>query len=251
MKPLFIFLGVLLTTGYISCSEKAKVVAAKSVEDIEDNGDDSIANTVAVSDIAKENTEDIAEEFVENTKVLDVAAEDDKEATDLSVKHTEKAAKSPTQRTGEVVRDAEEKTKDVDTAIKHTEKAAKSPTQHTGDVVRDTEEKTKDVDVAVGNAQQSIEGIWDTGTENTKIKISQNNGEWVGKIISSDNEKVTIGKVILKDLNKQNEIWKGKLFVVKRQKWTDVEIIPKGAKLNLIVSAGFSSKKVQWSKVNN
>ena len=219
MKYLFISLGVLLTTTYVACSEKAQDAAAKSVENMEANVDDTIANTAAVADVAKENMEAIAEEFVANTKALDVAAEDGKEAIDLSAKHTE-----------EVV---------------------EKPTQHTGNVVRDAEQSIKDAAVAAGNAQQPIEGIWDSGTENTKVEISQNNGEWVGKIISSDNEKATIGKVILKDLKKQNVIWKGELFVVKRQKWADVEILPNGTKLDLIVSAGPSSRKVQWSKVNN
>lgn len=251
MKYLFILLGVLLTTTYVACSKKAQDAAAKSVENMEANVDDTIANTAAVADVAKENMEAIAEEFVANTKALDVAAEDGKEAIDLSAKHTEEVVKRPTPHAGDVVRHAEEKTKDVDVAIKHTEEVVEKPTQHTGNVVRDAEEKTRDVDVTVGNTQESIEGIWDSGTENTKIEISQNNGEWVGKIISSDNEKATIGKVILKDLKKQNEIWKGELFVVKRQKWTDVEIVPNGTKLDLIVSAGPSSRKVQWSKANN
>ena len=101
------------------------------------------------------------------------------------------------------------------------------------------------------SAQEAIQGLWQTGRENTKIEISQNNSEWVGKIKSSDNEKATIGKVILKDLKKQNENWIGKLFVIKRQKWFDMEITSKGTKLDLIVSAGFSEKKVQWSKVEN
>ncbi len=101
------------------------------------------------------------------------------------------------------------------------------------------------------SAQEAIQGLWQTGKENTKIEISQNNGEWVGKIKSSDNEKATIGKLILKDLKKQNEKWVGKLFVVKRQEWYDVEITPNGTKLDLIVSAGFLEKKIQWYKVKN
>ena len=101
------------------------------------------------------------------------------------------------------------------------------------------------------SAQEAIQGLWQTGRENTKIEISQNNGEWVGKIKSSDNEKVTIGKVILKDLIKQNDKWKGKLFVVKRQKWYDVVITPNETKLDLTVTAGFFEKEVQWSKVKN
>lgn len=98
---------------------------------------------------------------------------------------------------------------------------------------------------------QSISGFWNTGKENTIVEISKENGEFLGKIKSSDNEKVTIGKVILKDLIKQNDKWKGKLFVVKRQKWYDVVITPNETKLDLTVTAGFFEKEVQWSKVKN
>jgi uncharacterized protein (DUF2147 family) len=101
------------------------------------------------------------------------------------------------------------------------------------------------------SAQEAIQGLWNTGRENTKIEILQNNGAWTGKIASSDNEKVIIGKVILKDMIKQNGKWKGKLFDVQRQKWFDVEITINGPKLDLLVSAGFVKKNVQWSKVNN
>jgi uncharacterized protein (DUF2147 family) len=100
------------------------------------------------------------------------------------------------------------------------------------------------------SAQEAIQGLWHTGIENTKTEILQNNGEWVGKIKSSDNEQATIGKVILKDLKKQNEKWIGKLFVAKRQKWYDVEITPNKTKLDLIISTGILKKMVQWSKVN-
>lgn len=249
MKTLILFLGLLLMSVSMSCGGKAKDATGKSVEKIKDNSDDSIANNKEEADFLKENIEDINEEFVEDTKVLDLAPKDGKESIDLSAKNSEEVVKSPIQKTENVVRDAEEKTKNVDIAIKKTEKILEKPSQVAVDVLPDVTEKPKDV--AFDNANQPIEGIWDIGTENTKIEILQNNNGWVGKIKSSDNEKAPIGKVILKDLKKQNEKWKGKLFIVKKQKWTDVEMIPYGSKLDLLVSTGFSSKKVQWSKANN
>ena len=35
-------------------------------------------------------------------------------------------------------------------------------------------------------AQQSIAGIWDMGEDNTKIEITEDNGVFSGKILSSD-----------------------------------------------------------------
>lgn len=241
MKHLFLLLGVLSITVCVSCSEKAQDAAAKSVENMEANGDDSIANTVAVADVAKENMED-------NAKAIDVAAKDGKKAIDLPAKHTEEVAKSPTQHTGDVVRDAEQKTKDVDVAIKHTEKVVEKPTPHTGDVVRDTQQSTKDAAVASGNAQQPIEGIWNSGTENTKVEISQKNGEWVGKIISSDNEKATTGTVILKNLKKQHEIWKGELYSPRKKEWFDAVLKVEGSQLLVTVKSGLANKTVKWTK---
>ncbi len=96
---------------------------------------------------------------------------------------------------------------------------------------------------------QTIAGVWSTGKENTTIQVLQEGGEWVGKIKSSDNDQATIGKVILKDLEKQGNIWTGKLYVIKKQKWVDVKISPFESKLELLVSAGSSKKKVEWKKV--
>lgn len=96
---------------------------------------------------------------------------------------------------------------------------------------------------------QSIEGVWSTGNENTTIEILLEDGEWVGKIKSSDNEKAPIGKVILKDLEKEGDSWKGKLFVIKKQRWVNVKVSPFETKLKLLVSAGFSKKKVEWERI--
>ena len=100
------------------------------------------------------------------------------------------------------------------------------------------------------NAQSKIEGVWNSGRDNTDIEILEENGEWVGKIKSSDNEKAILGKVILKDLEKQGDKWVGQLFVIRQKKWVDVTITPKENNLDLIVSAGFRKKEVQWLKSN-
>lgn len=95
---------------------------------------------------------------------------------------------------------------------------------------------------------QSIMGLWDTGKENTIIEINNVQGEYLGVIKSSSNNKVTIGKVIIKDLKKQNDKWAGKLFVFKKQRWYDVQITPRGTKLELKVYSGFLEKKFYWLK---
>ena len=95
------------------------------------------------------------------------------------------------------------------------------------------------------NAQQGIEGLWDTGQENTKIQIIST----VGKIYSSDNEKATVGKLIVKELKKINNTYKGKLYLIKRNRWVDAEFVRNGNFLNVTISAGLQSKSLKWKLV--
>ena len=98
------------------------------------------------------------------------------------------------------------------------------------------------------SAQQSIAGTWNTGKENTKIEITEVDGLYQGKIISSDNEQAKIGKLLLKDIKSVRKGYKGKLFAAKKGEWMDAELKEKDNKLSITVSAGFMSKTVEWFK---
>lgn len=100
------------------------------------------------------------------------------------------------------------------------------------------------------HAQQSIEGIWDTGKENTKIELKKVEGEYIGTIVSSDNKKAKEGTKLIKDVQSENGEWKGKLFVAKKKKWKDATFVSKGDELEITVSSGWMSKTVEWAKVN-
>ncbi|PIQ48962.1 MAG: hypothetical protein COW03_07335 [Cytophagales bacterium CG12_big_fil_rev_8_21_14_0_65_40_12] len=95
------------------------------------------------------------------------------------------------------------------------------------------------------NAQQSINGIWNTGQDNTTIEINSS----TGKIHSSNNEKATIGKLIVKDLNKIDNAYKGKLYIIKKKRWVDVEFVPNGNSLTVTISKGWQSKTLMWNLV--
>ena len=99
-------------------------------------------------------------------------------------------------------------------------------------------------------AQSSITGIWNTEDDNTDIEIYQDNDVLMGKVHSSDNEKVKLGSLILKDIKESDEVYKGKIYATKRKEWYDVEITPKGDKLDLKIDAGLVSKSLTWNKVN-
>ncbi|MEM7104455.1 MAG: hypothetical protein AAF502_15065 [Bacteroidota bacterium] len=98
------------------------------------------------------------------------------------------------------------------------------------------------------NAQQSLNGIWNTGKENTKIEISEVDGVLEGKIFSSDNPNVKIGKVLLKDIKSVKGEWQGKLFAAKKEKWMDTVIKENGNQLLITVKAGIMRKTLEWTK---
>lgn len=95
------------------------------------------------------------------------------------------------------------------------------------------------------NAQQSIEGLWDIGQDNTKIEIIGT----IGKIHSSDNEKATVGKLIVKELKRIDNTYKGKLYLIKKNRWIDAVFVPNGNFLNVTISAGRQSKTLKWNLV--
>ncbi|MEM6806899.1 MAG: hypothetical protein AAF696_36195 [Bacteroidota bacterium] len=98
------------------------------------------------------------------------------------------------------------------------------------------------------HAQQSIAGIWNTGKENTKIEITEVNGLYQGKIISSDNSAAKIGTILLKDIKPLRKGYKGKLFAAKKGEWMDAVLKEKDNQLSITVSVGFMSKTIEWAK---
>ena len=99
-------------------------------------------------------------------------------------------------------------------------------------------------------AKSDITGTWNTGDQNTIIEIEQQDGVYIGKIISSDNPKVKQGKVILKDVKPKKDSWTGKIYAPRRDEWYDAKISTSGNKLKLEMSVGFFSKTIEWTKHN-
>jgi uncharacterized protein (DUF2147 family) len=95
-------------------------------------------------------------------------------------------------------------------------------------------------------AQADIAGEWVVGKQNTVVKIEQNDGIYSGTIISSDNSKAEIGKLMVKDLREKNGKWKGKTYSPKRKEWYDAAFIPKNNSLDIKIKVGFFSKTIEW-----
>lgn len=97
--------------------------------------------------------------------------------------------------------------------------------------------------------QTDIAQEWVLGKKNTIVKIEkQNDNNYEGKIIASDNPKVILGKLMVKELKNKNGKWKGKLFSPKKKEWYDAEFTPKENVLEVKVKAGFFSKTIEWTK---
>lgn len=98
-------------------------------------------------------------------------------------------------------------------------------------------------------AQESILGHWNTGQENTVIEIQETEGKMEGRIISSDNPKAPVGKLILKDLYSDKNLLKGKLYSPKRDRWFDASFSPSLKEMEVIISAGWVKQQVNWTKL--
>jgi uncharacterized protein (DUF2147 family) len=64
-------------------------------------------------------------------------------------------------------------------------------------------------------AQAPISGTWDTGKDSTFVRIHEQDGSFIGEIVSSANPKAQIGRRLLKDLKNEAGVWRGKLFAPK------------------------------------
>jgi uncharacterized protein (DUF2147 family) len=97
-------------------------------------------------------------------------------------------------------------------------------------------------------AQSGLEGVWNTGEDNSKVEIFEQDGEYFGKLISSDNPKAKMGTEILRNFSQVNGIWQGTIYAVKRDKLYKASITPAGDTLKIAVSAGMVTQKLSWTK---
>ncbi len=101
---------------------------------------------------------------------------------------------------------------------------------------------------AYAQSNAGLAGEYILGEQNTIVKIEQHDDVYSGKIMSSDNSKAEVGKLIVKDLQQKKNKWKGKLYSPKRKEWYDAEFTTKGDVLEVEISTGFFSKTIEWKK---
>jgi hypothetical protein len=98
-------------------------------------------------------------------------------------------------------------------------------------------------------AQTDLTGTWNTGMDNTLVKIFEKDGVYWGEIVFSDNPKAEIGKQLIKDLKNEDGERKGKLFAPKKKEWVDAEMDLEDDNLKITIKAGFFKKTITWKKV--
>ena len=99
------------------------------------------------------------------------------------------------------------------------------------------------------SAQTNLTGIWNTEEHNTKVKLYKNkNGVVYGKVLSSDNPKAKIGKIIVKEVQLKDGKWVGKIYSPKQGKWYKAQFTPSKSVLKIKISSGWLTKVIEWKK---
>jgi uncharacterized protein (DUF2147 family) len=97
-------------------------------------------------------------------------------------------------------------------------------------------------------ADSMVQGVWLTGTNHSKIETYEENGEWFGKLIYSDDSSSEIGTIILRNFKPDGDVWKGQIFAMKRNKIYNAELTPTGSQLIIKVTSGLFSRTLEWPK---
>ena len=100
----------------------------------------------------------------------------------------------------------------------------------------------------VGLSQAEIEGVWDTGTDNTIIQIYKSSTQFEGKVISSDNEKAKPNMQVIRNVKKVGDHWEGEFYIPFFGKWLDTELRPEQNNLKVKVHVGWFSKSKTWRR---
>lgn len=102
----------------------------------------------------------------------------------------------------------------------------------------------------VSTKPSSIEGVWNTNKDKTKIEIKSSPNGFEGRIIESQNKNAPIGKLIVRDIkpiNKQS--FSGQLYSFKYNRWVNATFNRKNNQLFIHISTSFRSINLNWDLV--
>lgn len=97
-------------------------------------------------------------------------------------------------------------------------------------------------------AQTPITGIWNIGTENTKVEITAADGVCSGTVVASDNANLKAGTAMLRNVQFSRGAWRGEMFSPKNRKWYNAVLEGNDNELEISVKAGLVTKTLNWRK---
>lgn len=97
-------------------------------------------------------------------------------------------------------------------------------------------------------ADPALEGPWDTGQDEVHVKIHEKDGALLGEVVSSGNEKVETGKILIKSIVKDGDTWKAEFYALKKKKWFPAELALDNGSLKVTIDAGITKKTIEWKR---
>jgi hypothetical protein len=97
-------------------------------------------------------------------------------------------------------------------------------------------------------ADPALEGPWDTGKDEVHIQIHEKEGALLGEVVSSGNEKLETGKILIKNIAKDGDRWKAEFYALKKKKWYPAVLTLDGDSLKVRIDAGIRKKTVEWQR---
>ncbi len=99
------------------------------------------------------------------------------------------------------------------------------------------------------SAFENLSGVWNTGNQNTQVKMEKHNEVFEGRIISTDSDNTKPGALIVKEVKYVKGEWVGKIYAPKRDEWYNAKFRIVDDKLTITITVGFFSKTVEWTEV--
>ncbi|MEL6971131.1 MAG: DUF2147 domain-containing protein [Bacteroidota bacterium] len=98
------------------------------------------------------------------------------------------------------------------------------------------------------SGQSLITGVWNLGTDNTKVEITADSNVCSGAVVASDNTNLKIGTAMLRNLQYVRGTWRGEMYSPKNQKWYPAALEGNGDELEISVKAGLITKTLNWRR---
>lgn len=100
-----------------------------------------------------------------------------------------------------------------------------------------------------GKDQNPLVGKWRTQNPGEVVQIRSIDGKLVGEVVESSSEGVTPGLRVIESIDKDGDAWKCKVYIPKRDMRLDGKMTLSGDTLAIEVSAGPTTKKSTWTRL--